>query len=260
MGARVGYPTPYPDVNDLADVLLAGAREALGAQFVGIYLHGSVALDDFDPGRSDIDFLVVTRTDLPGALVDALAAMHARVAASDLPWRTNYEGSYIPLDALRRYDPARALHPVIRCDGSFGLDEHRSEWVIQRHIVRTHGITVVGPSPETLIDPITPAELRLAQLRLLEEWWRPMLADLFRLESSEYQAYAILTMCRALYTLESGRIASKPEAVRWAGQVLEPHWADLARRALAWRHGDQHDLREGALALLQYTLDRARGS
>lgn len=251
------FPTPYPDVNALAGALLAGAREALGAQFVGLYLHGSVALGDFDPTRSDIDFVVATRTDLPEETVAALATMHAGIANSDLPWTANYEGSYIPMGALRRCDPAHSVHPAIRCDGSFGLDEHRSEWVIQRHLLREWGIAVAGPSPETLIEPITPAELRLAQRRLLEEWWRPMLADPFRLESSEYQAYAVLTMCRALFTLASGRIASKPEAVRWAQQTLDPHWADLARRALAWRHGDELDLREGALAFIQYTLDRA---
>ncbi|HLN61958.1 MAG TPA: aminoglycoside adenylyltransferase domain-containing protein [Symbiobacteriaceae bacterium] len=252
---RRGFPTPYAEENALAGAILTGARAALGDQFVGLYLHGSVATGDFDPGRSDIDFLVVTRTDLPDGAVAALNEMHARIAASDLTWTSNYEGSYIPMGALRRYDPAHSIHPVIRCDGSFGLDEHRSEWVIQRHILRERGIAVAGPSPETLVAPVAPTELRQAQKRLLEEWWRPQLAAPFRLADAEYQAYAILTMCRALYTLESGRIASKPEAVRWAGHALEPRWADLAGRALAWRHGDQLGLREGALAFIQYTLD-----
>jgi hypothetical protein len=44
---------------------------------------------------------------------------------------------------------------------------------------------------------------------------------------SEYQAYAILTMCRALYTLQHGTVVSKSVAARWAQEVLGERWAAL---------------------------------
>ena len=55
------------------------------------------------------------------------------------------------------------------------------------------------------------------------------------MRSREYQAFAILTMCRALYALNHGEFVSKLEAARWAEQYLEPEWAPLIRSALAWR-------------------------
>lgn len=251
---RLPYPTPYPDVNALIDTLHQGARAALGHQFLGMYLHGSLAGGDFDPQRSDIDFAVVTRDGISPAQYDRLEAMHARIATGDLKWKQNYEGSYIPAAAIRRYDPAQCLHPVIRCDGSFGLNEHRSEWVIQRHVLREHGIVVAGPLPETLIDPITSDDLRLATRRLLHEWWKPMLQRPVPLQDSEYQAYAVLTMCRALYTLQTGAVASKPWAAGWAKQNLGARWAPLIDVARSWRHGVELDCLEGALELISYTL------
>jgi hypothetical protein len=63
--AYTRYPTPYSDVNAVLDGLLSGVKQILGPRFVGMYLGGSLATGDFDPLRSDIDFLVVTTEDLP---------------------------------------------------------------------------------------------------------------------------------------------------------------------------------------------------
>lgn len=259
MKTRSTYPTPYPDVNALLTTLHTGVAGTLGTRFIGMYIHGSVALGDFDPRRSDIDFAVVTQGELPASRVQALAAMHAAIPASGLTWVTNYEGSYIPAQAMRRYDPAHSLHPVIRVDGSFGMDEHRSEWVIQRHVLRERGIVVAGPSPDTLIDPISADDLRAAAKGLLQEWWLPQLTDPFRLRSSEYQAYAILTMCRALYTLEFGTIATKPQAARWVQERLGGCWVSLIERAQSWHHGVELDCLDAALDFIRYTLDCCRG-
>jgi GNAT superfamily N-acetyltransferase len=249
----------YPDVNATLDALLSGARATLGDQFVGFYLHGSSALGDFDPSRSDIDFLVATRSELSPQSVDALADMHCRIAASDLTWRTNFEGSYIPQEALRRYDPDDATHPAVEVDGTFHMARHGVDWVIQRHIIREHGVTLAGPPPHALIDPISPADLRLATQQILDQWWAPQLAAPFRLQnSSEYQAYAVLTMCRALYTLATGDVATKPAAAQWARPVLGSRWQSLIDEALAWRRSMPFDHLGDVLDLIQSVSTTAR--
>lgn len=247
-------PTPFPDVNALLAALLSGAETILGRRFVGMYLHGSLAIGDFDPDRSDIDFAVVTDGELPADTISALSAMHHAIGASDLPWKTNYEGSYIPLEAIRRYDPGRSLHPAVCVDGSFGLDRHGSEWIIQRHILREWGIALAGPEPTTLIDPVSPDDLRQATRGVLREWWAPQVENPFRLQDSEYQAYAVLTMCRARYTLETGTVASKPVAARWAQGRLGSRWRGLIDRALAWRHGGDMDCFADAVELIRLTV------
>jgi hypothetical protein len=120
--------------------------------------------------------------------------------------------------------------------------------------LREHGIVLAGPNPRELIDPVAPDDLRHAMRALLHEWWAPMLDDTARLRNPEYQAYAVLTMCRALYTLETGAIASKPVAARWAQVWLGSPQAMLIERALAWRAGMPLDVLDEVLDLIKYTL------
>ncbi|KIL40565.1 hypothetical protein SD70_12485 [Gordoniibacillus kamchatkensis] len=258
MYERTAQAIHDPDVRQVLNVILHGAQTMLGNLFVGMYVHGSLAIGDFDAGRSDIDFLVATAADdLPDRTYAAIRSFHERIAASGLKWATNIEGSYIPLSALRRHDPSRSLHPALRCDGSFGMDRHGAEWIVQRHIVREYGIVLAGPEPHTIIEPVEPDTLRTAVVQLLRDWWQPQLKDSFRLAGSEYQAYAVLTMCRALYTLRHGTVASKPAAGRWAMDKLDERWVPLIEQALNWRHGIELQLMNDTLAFIRFTLEQA---
>lgn len=248
-------PTPYADVNAVLAELLAGARATLGPRFVGMYLYGSLAGGDFDPRRSDIDFLVVTSEDLPGDALEALEALHARLASSGLAWAKKLEGSYMPLRALRRHDPANARHPSIGTDWPFGVYQHGSDWIFQRHILREGGVALAGPELRGLIDPVSPEDLRRATRATLREWWAEHIDDPWRLQSDEYQTYAVLTMCRALYTIERGEVVSKTAAARWAQGALDARWGPLIERALGGvpQPGDV----EETVALIRRALDRA---
>jgi hypothetical protein len=250
-------PTAYPDINAVLHLLLTNVQAALGDHFVGLYLHGSLASGDFDPARSDIDFVVVTAGALPDALIPALAALHTQIINSGLSWATKLEGTYFPQQALRHYAPSNALYPSLN-EGSFYMGSHGSDWVIQCHILREHGITLAGPNPRDLIDPVASDDLRRAMRSLLREWWAPMLDDTERLRSAEYQAYAVLTMCRALYTLETGMVASKPLAARWAQAALGTRRSALIERALTWRAGMPLDMLDETLDLIHYTLSDCR--
>ncbi len=258
-------PTPYPDVNVVLHDLLASIQAILGHHFRGMYLSGSLALGDFAAYRSDIDYVVVTDADLSGDLLLALRAMHVGFNASDSPWATEVEAAYIPHDALRRYDPAHARHPHIErgAGATLDMDHLGSDWIIQRYILREHGVIVVGPDPRTVIDPVSAQDLRQSVATLMNTWWGPMRDDpapLFR-HNIGYQVYAVLTMCRILYTRDVGAVVSKPVAARWARGMADGRWDTLIERALAWRKDGQivpsdDDVNE-TLALIQYTLERS---
>lgn len=253
-------PTPFSAVNALLQRLLDEVRSTLGAGIVGLYLYGSLSSGDFDPLSSDVDFLVVTRDALSEAELAALEAMHRRIAASGLPRATKLEGWYVPRAAVRRFDPNNARHPTIGVDWEFGLGEYRSDWIIQLHIVREHGVVLWGPPPATLIDPVTAAELRRATIDTTLGYWAAQLEgpEPEWLRTREYQAFAILTMCRILYTLEAGKIASKPVAADWARAHLPSQWRPLVDRALDWRHDTQPDDMTEMLSFIHYTVERCQ--
>ena len=251
--------TPYAGVNAILSVLLAEVQKVLAGQFVGLYLYGSLAGGDFNPETSDIDFLVVTAGEIPAETVSALEAMHRRLLSGGLKWAVKLEGAYIPQEAIRRYGINNLPRPCIN-EGNFYLAPQGSDWIIQRHTIREQGLVLAGPDPRTLIDPVDPQDIRRAVLAYLDEWWSPMLDHPARLRGSEYQAYAIVSMCRALYTLQRGAIASKPVSARWAQKRLGKDWIELIEQALAWRPGVKMNRFDETAAFIRYTVAYGRQS
>jgi Domain of unknown function (DUF4111) len=242
--------------------LLDGAVRALGDELVGLYLTGSLGLGDFDPASSDVDVLVATAGPLPGPVVGRLRRLHAALRAEG-GWAARLEVVYLPLAALRRFDPADAgRYPIGPSDRRFALGRQGPTWVLDRWVAREHGLVVVGPDPRELIDPIGPEELRAAVRASLAGTWALEGTDVAWLRPRNYQAFAVLSMCRNLYALEHGRLASKPAAAAWARGRLGSPWAGQVERALGWRSDERVDdahLPE-TLAFVAHALGLARAA
>ncbi len=254
MLVHIPQPTPYQDVNAFLDLLLSNMQAVLEDRLVGLYLGGSLALGDFDPQRSDIDFVAVTADELPPETVAALEKMHTRLWDTGSKWARKLDGSYVPQQVLRRWTPDQAPCPFVEEDG-FEITKQGSA-VIQRHIIREHGVVVAGPDPRALIDPVDADGLRSAMRDMLEKWWQPLLDDPDWLRASQNQPFAILTMCRTLYILEHGVVASKPVAAQWGQQAMSEQWTALIEWALAWPPDTKSNHLVSTLNLIQYTLNR----
>jgi predicted nucleotidyltransferase len=231
-----------PDVVEMLDALVPGIREALADNLVGVYLRGSLATGDFDPVGSDIDFFAVTERPVSEAEFAALAALHARLAKLPNRYAPHLEGPYIYRAAARRFRPGER-HPTIARGEVLKWTEHRDNWVLERWTVREQGITLLGPDPKTLIDPISPAEIRAAVRTRLADWaaWADDFDDPEWLGSRGHKAYVVETMCRALYTLEHSELPSKPQAVAWALDTLLEPWRSTVERSQAWHNDSTPD-------------------
>jgi Domain of unknown function (DUF4111) len=85
-------------------------------------------------------------------------------------------------------------------------------------------------------------------------------ADLAWLRPRNYQAFAVLTMCRDLYVLERGALVSKTAAATWAARRFGPPWAHLVERTLAWRADERTDDRQlpETMRFVAHALELAR--
>jgi len=261
-----GSSTPYPDVNAILRELLPRVRAALGENFVGMYLFGSLVAGDFDPRRSDVDILVVSVSSVSIDQFAALQAVHQDLAVSDTEWSTEVEAYYLTRAALQRDDPSFGEHVKVNRGSGVLEPLHRdSGWLIQGHILREFGVALAGPDPKTLVDPVGPDDLRQAAAAGVREWLESLLADPSELRRPGFHTYVVLTLCRVLYTIANDDVASKPIAGRWAQSALGKSWTELIARALAWRK----DLPETAssvsdrdlvktLDLIRYTLASCR--
>jgi predicted nucleotidyltransferase len=252
-------PTEYTEVNVLLKELLENIQAVLGSHFIGMYLDGSLTSGDFDQA-SDIDFVVVTDEDISGDLFLALQAMHERIAAIDSIWAIQLEGSYISKHAIRRYDPAHALHPNIeRGEGEqLKMAVHAEPWAIHRNVLHQRGIVIIGPPPQTLIDQVSPDELRQAMIPQLDGWAAHFLDHPEDINFRGYQSYIVLSLCRILYTLKFGGVVSKPTAANWAKETFGEEWVPLIERAWIGRINsnlalEQEDVK-GTLDFIRFAL------
>jgi predicted nucleotidyltransferase len=256
-------PTPFPEVNAILQELLESIQDILEEHFIGMYLEGSLANGDFDED-SDIDFVVVTDVEVTETLFSALRRMHERIATIDSLWAVQLEGSYISRQALQRYDPANDVHPNL--ERGWGehlkMTRHEEVWNVHRYILRERGITILGPAPRTLIDPLTSNDLKQAMFPALTGWGTRLINHPEAIRHRGYQSYVVLTLCRILYTLQFGEVTSKLKSASWAKETTGRRWESLIDRAWEGRHhsqmqADKEDIHQ-TLDFIRYAFERGQ--
>jgi len=263
MKTIVDVTDAFPEINLVLQELLDEVQAILGGHLVGMYLEGSLANGDFDED-SDIDFVVVVDEPVSEQDFSRLYALHERFNLRDTQWSTNLEGSYISQSALRRHDPRQALHPNMERGYGERLKwaQHDEAWSVHRWVLRERGITLLGPDPKTLVDPIAPDDLRRVMVTTLDGWAAGFLSEPEKLRQSGYQSYVVLSLCRILYTLQFGEIVSKARAAAWARGVLDVKWQALIDQAWVGRHEPQGlagaQAIEQTLAMIRYALARGQ--
>jgi Domain of unknown function (DUF4111) len=261
-------PTPFPALNSVLAELVAAARFTLGAEFAGAYLQGSFAQGAGDP-FSDVDFVVAVHNDITDTpTLAALNAMHARIHALPEEWAQHLEGSYAPLGVLRSLanaprdvlgherppgtaDPAvvgksATAYPFLFLgNGAHKLvrSEHDNTLIV-RWMLREHGIVLAGPHPRDIIDPIDPEALRAEVRATMRFFSDSILAGATPIEPLWLQGFTVLFFCRALQSLETATITSKPAAMVWAQNTLDGRWAPLIDRA--WNERSRYPRGHGA--------------
>lgn len=219
-------PTPYQELNKVLDELVSRIQQILDNDFVGAYLQGSFAVGDFDQ-YSDVDFIVVVKDDLTLQQVDALQIMHDQVYQLDSEWAKHLEGSYFPKAILRHHSNRGIELWYLDHGARLLVRSNHCNTILVRWVVREKGVTLAGPPPKTLVDPISEELLRAEIFETLTNWGRQILNDLAPYNNRFYQSFIVLSYCRMLHDLHRGYPGSKREGAEWAKSVLDPAWVDL---------------------------------
>src|ERR1700737_2450437 len=213
-------------VEDVSGAITASTGPAL----VGLYLCGSLTTGDFNERISDIDFLAVLSGELSPELAAELDRMHDALAKTYPTWRGRIEIVYVSASGLANFRVVPPRVHIITTGETFEVLSAGSDWIRIWYPAHQSGVALVGP-PASEVVPITSFEEDAAALRVFLGRFRERLPDDATPGS---QAYAVLTMCRGLYTCVRGEPASKLKAAAWAQKEL-PKWAGLIRDAIIWR-------------------------
>lgn len=193
--------------------LADSCTDILQTTLVSAVLHGSLTMDDFRPGRSDLDLLIVVERGLTSSEADALVGA---VRAADL----GPAGGVDLLVVTRRTAETAADCPgrellVGRWPGSGegleveGHDDHVPDLWPELSEARANGRSLLGPEPRDVIGEVPPDRVRANGIGWLRTW-------LERIDDDKNAVLMVLTACRMWRFELTGEHMSKTDAARWA--------------------------------------------
>jgi len=235
---KIDALSKHPDIRVLLDEILSRQRVILGEKLVGLYVYGSMVAGDFDSEISDIDLLAATETLIDAGEFAALEQMHLELMNDNPHWDNRIEIQYAPLDYLKNFKTRKSKIANISPGEPFHFIEAGREWLLNWYFVCEHGVKLFGAPPASVIAPVSKAEFIEAVREQAFE--RAENVDTAK-DSRPYQAYLIMTVCRALYAVENGEQVSKRRAASWAQEQF-PEDAALIENAFEWRekHRDKN--------------------
>lgn len=209
--------------------LIASVSVILAPDKPTVYLYGSCVLDDFRPGWSDIDLLMLTPHALTRQQAERLVPLRQELLAKEPgnPYYRAFEGAVVSAKAFLSGDEEPAAYwgtSGERVRMGYSLDCFSMLCLLE------HGELICGEDVRHLLHPPTRAELRRAvagHLATIRQHGRGA--------PSLYAYGWLLDTARCLYTLRTGRIIAKTAAGEWAlREGLCPD-AEALRRAIAAR-------------------------
>jgi hypothetical protein len=203
-----------------------------------VYVYGSVALDAFVPGRSDIDFVALLSRNAQSSDLHALQHVHHQVAA-EFP-TCPLEGSYLQAHDLGHAAADIGPYPCY-FDGRFHPAAQHDLNPVTWWMMKRHAVVMWASEPQRTLDyDITWAEVRAYMQANLTTYWRPFTTSprrLLGLLSDADVEWAVLGISRLLYGLQEDDIVSKAAAGEYALTQVPPLWHALIREALLIRIG-----------------------
>lgn len=237
-------------LNRIKEIGLTILKENL----VGIYVHGSLAFRCFNWEKSDIDFLIVTKTPpaLPEkeALITELLHLDEKCPAKGLemsvvleryckdfvyptPFELHFSNAHKEncKSDLERY-----------CRNMFGADR---DLAAHFTVIREAGITLWGQDIPSVFGPVPKADY----LDSIRSDIRDAVSEI-----TEDPVYFILNLCRSLAYLQDNLILSKKQGGRWGMENLPAAYGPLIRQAVESYCGSRSFSAEDAL-LRQFAED-----
>ena len=215
-------------VSALLQDLTAHLPVILGRNLVGFYVYGSLTQGAFNSKRSDVDCIVVTERDLSDSQFRNLGAWLAAAVESN-PWVARLQVSFLIKNEILTMNARACLYQFGRLSRS-GSDGNPIIWM---NVLKS-GLVLFGPPPESFVPPITP-EILFRALKREVRYLREEISGKPEIEwrnVASYRVYAVLTLCRILYSFRKGTIVSKQRAARWAIKSLPEEWGEIILQAL----------------------------
>jgi len=227
-------------------------KNELSDNLLGIYLHGSLAMNCFNPEISDIDFLVVIsdkmKREEARRLADAVLELH-----DEMPNKKGIEFSIVLKEHLSPFiyptpfefhysdfhrDRYRADDNYI-C-GGFSDEDLASQFVVAYY----RGKTLYGKPLNDICEPIDRKYYVASIYHDVKDAMQ---------EIMNKPVYVVLNLCRVLYYLQEGIVSSKKEGGEWGLKALPQEFHIIIQKCLDKYNGVENEIKLDQQQRLHYS-------
>src|SRR5687768_10286454 len=231
-----------PEVSATMSAYAQLVDDQLPERIRGLYLAGSLALDDYRPGRSDIDFVAVADTALQPSELDVLRRVHTELRRT-MPagrGRPELDGVYLTWAELAAAPVGLSgpycLWDRVEASGDFAVNT-LTGCILHRHVLPLRG-------PAKPLVHHDDEMLRAWCRESLRNYWgsyvrlaRGYGMDRLYSLSRDVTVWGVLGVTRPHATIRTGAMLSKTAAGAYALEALPSRWSAIVREALAGRSG-----------------------
>jgi len=194
--------------------------------FLGFYIMGSFVMGDWNPPKSDIDFIVVTRKPLSKKESVEIGHLHLALSKSDVGKKL--DGAYTYLEQLqqKRFEERT---------GSVENHEFRPNYPCHLSADNILCLLQYGRCIQGI--PIEELSLSVSDEELSQAVYDMLLEDLEEIDRNEdFQILYdnLIDILRCIYTLETGKLPTKPRAIEHCRDLIGK---DLYENIKSFRNG-----------------------
>ena len=237
------------EIRPLIDELCKELKVIFADKLLGLYLHGSIAMGDFNLKSSDIDFMALLKSDVNEEEFNKLDLCHQDLCRKYKAWGSKLEGSYLLIDKLYERHPPSSKRPYIN-GGKLENVHHGPEWTFEKYTLAKEGIALLDDVLDRKAVMASLLDLKDAGKSLLKDWWQPLI-ERNQVFSDAYLVYGVLTMCRIKHTMDLGVVASKLESAHYVLKQDSNAYVGLILEALNWQEDQKFGQRSEALIFIK---------
>lgn len=219
----------------MLECYLLRISQRLPSFFDSFYIVGSIALEEFNPHFSDVDFVAVIHHQATCDEIEALRDIHAEVARHQQRWKLS--GMYILRNEVGKL--GSEVKPLLGYhDGRLNIHPNFEMNPITWWILKNSGISLLGSNPCELLITIDPQVLVAWTHENMNTYWKSWTQHpgrLIALLTDWGIQWTVLGVLRQFYTIREKKIITKQRAGDYALSVISQSWHPIIHEAIRIR-------------------------
>ena len=230
-------------VQNSLDLYISLFNEKIPHTLEGLYIHGSIALNAYIEGISDIDFIAIINRRLTAEEVKIVSTIHRELHKKFTTM--GMDGCYLQWEDIgkKQTEAKKCLY----------VNEGKLSWrndsvnPITWWILKDKGISVIGPEITSFYFEVDERMLVDYVLPNMNSYWFSRMNSLAKLKRIAFLLpnklvnaeieWSITGMLRQYYTLHELDIVSKVDACKYGIRTMPKQWHSIINDALSIRQG-----------------------